>query len=137
MGRFYGVVLTGSVPTTVTVTLSSANDFMAQAFAAEGVTQSAGTVVDGSSGSARTDFTYNTDAADALVITMYSAAGTREVATYTPAGGSGTAYTKWPFSNYGVANGVHDSSTGLNNAAITWTEADTTGGRWLSLALKA
>lgn len=140
VGRIYGVVVTGSVPTTITITLSSANDMQAQAFTARGATQVAGTVLDGNAVGARTALTYNTDAADALVITLYTTTGSndRVVSTYTPTGGAGgTPHAKWSFSTYGVVTGVHDGATGLNDGAVTWSAADTSGGRWLSVALKA
>lgn len=139
VGRFWGVVTSGSWPTSITVTLATANDLKAQIFVARGVTQVAGTVLNGNEISARTNLTYNTDAADALVATLYTTTGSnsRVLSTFVPSGGSGTAYTKWAFSSYGTATGVHDGATGLNNAAVTWSESDASGGRWLSLALKA
>lgn len=138
VGRVYGVVIAGSVPTTITVSLSAANDFQAQAFVARGVTQTGGTVLDGNAVEARANLTYNSTAAESLVLTIYTTAGSSsravDVATY-----NGTApatyQTRAAFAHYGTLAGVHDGSTGANNIGVTWTEADTAGGRWMSVAL--
>jgi hypothetical protein len=141
VGRFFGVQITGSVPTSITVTFDSAVDIFAQPFVARGVTQVAGTVLNGDSGSARSDFTYNSDATDALAITMYvtggATAGRVASAISYPGAGAGSVGAKWADDYHGIVWGVHSGSTGANNAAVTWSAADTGGGRWLSLALKA
>lgn len=138
VGSVRGVVIAGSVPTTVTVTTAAATELRAHLQLARGVVQVAGTVLDGNNIGARAALTYNTDAAAALVMSLYTTSGSdsRVLTGYTPSGGSGTIYTKWPFSVFGVATGSHSGATGANNAAATWDVVDTSGGRWISLALK-
>jgi hypothetical protein len=141
VGRLYGVVVAGSVPTTVVVTLLAPDLFQGQCFTARGVTQSAGFLDDGDSGSARTNLTFDSDATDALVLTMYTTPGsftrTVDVATY-PGSGNADINSRWGNDViFGFIAGVHDGSTGTAiNIGVTWTDAPDTGGRWMSVALK-
>lgn len=138
VGRIYGVVISGSVPTTINVNLSAGNDLMAQAHVARGVTQVNGTVLNGNGVSARTNLTYNSGVTNSLILTMYTAVGgfDREVATATYTGGAAFSFKSlWPFSAYRTLLGEHNGATGVNNIAVTWNEADTSGGRWMSIAL--
>jgi hypothetical protein len=139
--QVYGVIVAGTIPTSVTATLSAADFYQAQCVAARGVTQSAGAKTNGDSGSARANLTFNTDAAEVLVLLMYTTPGstTRAVSAASFAGGGGLDYgSRW--SNdvvHGLFAGKHNGSTGSDiNVGVTWNDAADTGGRWMSLALK-
>lgn len=139
VGRFYGDVITGDLPTSVTVTIPDVDLFQGQCFTARGVTQSAGVLDDGNSFSARTNLTYNSDVNEALVLTMYTTVGSTtravDVATY-PGSATEDINSRWPEDVvFGVIAGAADGTTGENNIGVTWTETDTEG-RWMSLALK-
>ena len=136
VGRIHGVVIAGSVPTSINITMATANAMQAQTIAARGVTQVAGTVLNGNAAPPIDALTYNTDAASALVLSFVIHNPANTMTGYTPVGGSGTAHAKWPASPAVLATGAHSGPTGLNNAAITWSVADTNGGRWMSLALR-
>ena len=136
VGRIHGVVIAGSVPTSINITMATAHDMQAQTIAARGVTQVAGTVLNGNAAPPMAAVTYNTDAASALVLSFVIHNPANTMTGYTPVGGSGTAHAKWPASPAVLATGAHSGPTGLNNAAITWSVADTNGGRWMSLALR-
>jgi hypothetical protein len=135
VGRIYGVVIAGSVPTTITVTLSAANDFTAQPFLARGVTQSAGTV-DTEVFEERTTMSYSSDVAASLVLGVYTTPGSQSRALAS-ATFSGSTYnlTKFEFTSFGTFAGVHAGATGANAFGVTWNETDS-GGRWISVALK-
>jgi hypothetical protein len=144
-GSIWRVLITGSVPTSVTITLGTATEYSARAFGLRGVTQLAGTpgTTDRDIIAApRNDFEYSTDSASAAVVVVYlggtgdSSTARRVTAATFPTGNAASNLTKFDFDRTGVVVGLHTSGTGLQNAAATWSETDT-GGRYITAAFKA
>lgn len=144
-GSIWRVVITGSVPTSVTITLPTASEYSARAFGLRGVTQLAGTpgTTDRDIIAApRNNLEYSTDSASAAVVVVYlggngDSSTARRVTAATFAGdNAANNLTKFDFDRTGVVVGIHSSGTGLQNAAATWSETDT-GGRYITAAFKA
>lgn len=136
IGNIWWVVLTGSVPTSVTINLAVASDQAAVALAYRGPTQIAG-VVDTESFEARSTIPYTTDAASAAVVTLYTRPHPNNATAAQFNGGDAADYLyKIDFTVAGLFAGIHDGPTGSNNVDMTWSATDT-GGHYASVAFKA
>jgi hypothetical protein len=136
VSQIWWVVITGSVPTTVTINLAAASDHSANTVAYRGPTQIAG-IVDAESFESRPTIPYTTDSASAAVVTTYTR-GHPNNATAAQFNGSDAAdyIYKIEFTPVGLLSGIHDGPTGSNNIGMTWSAADT-GGHYASVAFKA
>jgi hypothetical protein len=137
VGSIYSVVLSGSVPTHVTVTLAGADFYTGQTVAGRGCGNAtlAGTRNE-ETFSARTDLDYASDAAEAFVVMAFRKTGGETVSSATFNTGAADLINKFDFNDVGIIAGIHNGATGTTNVPVTWSAADT-GGRWISASYKA
>jgi len=137
LGSIWGVQISGTVPTSVTITLAAAGEYRAQALAYSGVSAVAGTTDIDTFGAERSTMDYSTDAGNAAVVCLYLS-GSREVSAATFNGSDAADHlSKFPFNDKGIVAGIHDGSTGTVQFSATWTSPPDTGGRYIAVALKA
>lgn len=135
IGPLWGVVISGSVPSTITVTLSSADGLQAQCLIARGVTAVGGVIDDGNSGSAITTYPYTATVGNSLVFASISHNGAIDVASATFNGADpADLIGNFPLQYLSNICGVHNGATGANTFGLTWT-GTSTGGRWLTVEL--
>lgn len=136
VGAIWSLVISGSVPTSITVNYTTASDLSAQAIAFRGATTLAGTPINDEAFSARATIPYITDNASAAVVCVYVRAhpNSATAAQFNGANAANHLY-KVEFTPVGWFAGIHAGPTGSNNIDMTWSAADT-GGRYLVAAFR-
>jgi hypothetical protein len=136
-GRLYGVVISGSVPTSVSVVLGALDDLQAQTFFGEGVTAAGGIQTNGSSISAITAYPYTSTVAESLVFAFLAHPSALNIATATFNGADAAfSITKWTNPNYiSTFTGKHDGTVGAQTIPVTWGGGASTDGRWMTVEL--
>jgi hypothetical protein len=136
VGAIWSLVISGSVPTSITVNYGTASDLSAQAIAFRGATTLAGTPINEEVFSARATIPYVTDNASAAVVCVYvrNHPQNATAAQFNGADAADLLY-KVEFTSVGWFAGIHDGPTGSNTIGMTWSATDT-GGRYLVAAFR-
>lgn len=136
-GRLYGVVIAGSVPTSISVTLGALDTLEAQTFLADGVTTAGGIETDGYSASPITSYPYTSTETNSLVFAFLGHPSALNVATATFNGADAAfSITKWTSPDYiSTFTGVHDGTVGAQTVPVTWGGGSSTDGRWMTVEL--
>ena len=131
----FGVVITGSVPTTITAAFGSSVQILYQVAVARGVTAAGGLINNGVSFSAITTAPYTATVSSSLVLTMLSSQPNTSNLTAAVINGSdpATVTDGWEDVIH-VITGVNTSAAGARTMGLTFSAA-TTSGRWFSLEL--
>jgi hypothetical protein len=136
VGSVWSVVITGSVPTSLTVNLSAAEELRAKSIAVRGVTQVAGTTNVDAPGTPRATMQYASDVANAFVVMLYVSGPLTVTDAVFNGADNELLLEKFNFNPVGVITGIHNGPTGTRDIGITWSGADL-GGRFISVAFKA